>query len=52
MKTNWEDVLLGLEVSGLGLLGVFSALVLFYIIVVLLDRIREKEAGDTAEKGE
>ncbi len=46
MNTNWADVMLGLEVSGLGLLGVFSALVLFYVIVVLLDRIKDKPSEE------
>jgi hypothetical protein len=49
-NTNWQDVLLGLEVSGLGLVGVFSALILFYIIVVLLDRIKEKPSEEGTEE--
>ena len=49
MGINWENFMTGLEVSGLGLLGVFSALVLFYIIVVLLDRIKEKPDPDTKD---
>jgi predicted PurR-regulated permease PerM len=36
-------------VSGLGLVGVFSALILFYVIVVLLDRIKEKPAEEGTE---
>jgi Na+-transporting methylmalonyl-CoA/oxaloacetate decarboxylase gamma subunit len=33
----------GLRVSGLGLLGVFSVLIIFYIAVLLLDRIKDKQ---------
>ena len=33
----------GLRVSGLGLLGVFSVLIVFYIMVLLLDRIKDVE---------
>ena len=40
---------MGLEVSGLGLVGVFSALILFYVIVVLLDRIKDKPSEEDAE---
>ena len=33
----------GLRVTGLGLLGVFGVLIIFYIVVVLLGRIKAKE---------
>ena len=33
----------GLRVSGMGLLGVFSVLIIFYIMVLLLDRIKDKK---------
>ena len=33
----------GLRVTGLGLLGVFRVLIIFYIVVVLLGRIKAKE---------
>jgi len=32
----------GLRVSALGLLGVFAVLIIFYGILVLLDKIRDK----------
>lgn len=38
-----SDFIKGLEISGLGLLGVFGVLIIFYVIVVLLGRIKEKE---------
>lgn len=41
MKT--ELLLQGLEVTGLGLLGVFGALVAFYIIVILLGKVHDKK---------
>ncbi len=43
MQTNWADVQSGLAISGWGLLGVFSVLILFYLIIVFLDKIKEKE---------
>lgn len=36
----------GLIVSGLGLAGVFGALIAFYIIVVLLGKIPEKKTDE------
>ena len=36
------DLQNGLKVSGLGLLGVFSVLFIFYIVVLLLDKIPVK----------
>ncbi len=51
MSTNWDDVLAGLNVAGLGLLGVFSVLIVFYFIVVLLDRIRVRD-NDAFGNGE
>jgi len=33
----------GLKISGVGLLGVFGVLIVFYVIVILLGRIKEKE---------
>ncbi|MCX7773422.1 MAG: hypothetical protein N2376_09965 [Clostridia bacterium] len=33
----------GLEVTGYGLLGVFGVLLVFYLVVLLLRRIPEKE---------
>lgn len=33
----------GLRVTGLGLLGVFGVLIIFYIVVVLLGKIKAKE---------
>lgn len=38
-----KDFINGLEVSGLGLLGVFGVLIVFYILVILLGRIKVKE---------
>ncbi len=38
-----QDFMNGLKVSGLGLLGVFGVLIIFYIVVVLLGRIKPKE---------
>lgn len=40
---NTELLMKGLEVTGYGLLGVFGALVAFYIIVILLGKIPEKK---------
>lgn len=37
-----ENILQGLKVSGLGLLGVFGVLLVFYAIILLLDRIPER----------
>ena len=46
MVFNMELLQQGLRVSGLGLLGVFSVLIIFYIMVVLLDRIQDKPEED------
>lgn len=43
-----QTLLQGLEVSGLGLLGVFAALVAMYTCVVLLGKIPEKN-GEAEE---
>lgn len=40
---NWANVLLGLQVTGWGLLGVFGVLLLFYVVMILLDKIEDKE---------
>lgn len=40
------DFVKGLEISGLSLLGVFGALLVFYVVVLLLDKIPEKNASD------
>ncbi len=40
----WNRFLQGLEVTGFGLLGVFGVLVAFYLIVVLLGKIPERES--------
>ncbi len=40
---NTELLFQGLEVTLFGLLGVFGALVAFYLIVVLLGKIPEKK---------
>lgn len=37
-----EIIAKGLEVSGIGLLGVFGVLLVFYVIAVLFVRIPEK----------
>lgn len=37
-----ENILQGLRISGLGLLGVFGVLLVFYVIAILLDKIPEK----------
>lgn len=37
-----ENIKHGLEISGWGLLGVFGVLLVFYVIVILLDKIPEK----------
>lgn len=37
-KLFWQ----GLEVAGFGLAGVFGALIAFYVIVILLGKIPEK----------
>jgi len=50
MNIDWADVQNGLSVSGLGLLGVFSVLVVFYFIIVLLDRIKVKKDDSTIDK--
>lgn len=42
MPTLMERALEGLRISGLGLLGVFSVLIVFYVVIVLLDKIKEK----------
>ena len=41
----------GLRVSGLGLLGVFCVLIVFYGVILLLDRIKDKpeESDGTGE---
>jgi Na+-transporting methylmalonyl-CoA/oxaloacetate decarboxylase gamma subunit len=39
----------GLRVSGLGLLGVFSVLIIFYIAVLLLDRIKDKQEKEVKD---
>ena len=39
---NTELLMQGLEVTFFGLLGVFGALIAFYIIVILLGKIPEK----------
>lgn len=41
---NTELLWQGLEVTALGLAGVFGALIAFYIIVVLLGKIPEKNS--------
>lgn len=41
-----ENLMEGLRISGLGLLGVFGVLLVFYVITLLLDRIPEKNAED------
>ena len=46
MSNFWDRVFEGLRVSGLGLLGVFSVLIIFYVIIVLLDRIKEKPEAE------
>jgi len=38
-----ENIINGLRISGLGLLGVFSVLLIFYVVVILLGRIKAKE---------
>lgn len=38
-----NNLWMGLGVTGLGLLGVFGVLIVFYIIVVLLAKIPEKQ---------
>mgnify|MGYP001022795000 CR=1 FL=1 len=38
-----ENIINGLRISGLGLLGVFGVLLIFYVIVILLGRIKAKE---------
>jgi hypothetical protein len=38
----WDNFMKGLEVTGYGLLGVFAVLILFYIVVVVLGRIPER----------
>jgi len=38
-----ENIINGLKISGLGLLGVFGVLIIFYIIVILLGKIKAKE---------
>lgn len=37
-------LLQGLEVTGFGLLGVFGVLVAFYLIVILLGKIPERDS--------
>jgi len=37
------DFINGLRVTGLGLLGVFGVLIVFYVLVALLGRIKAKE---------
>ncbi|NLB79724.1 MAG: oxaloacetate decarboxylase [Clostridiaceae bacterium] len=39
---NTELIFQGLEVSALGLAGVFAALIAFYILIVFLGKIPEK----------
>jgi hypothetical protein len=46
MVFNTELLQQGLRVSGLGLLGVFSVLIIFYIAVLLLDRIKDKKEDE------
>ncbi len=50
MNINWADVLNGLWVSGLGLLGDFSVLVVFYFIIVFLDHIKVKTDDTTIDE--
>lgn len=40
--TLQEKLMHGLDVTLWGLVGVFSVLLVFYIVVVLLDKIKEK----------
>ncbi len=51
MFTLEQRLLEGLRVSGLGLLGVFSVLIIFYVVILLLDKIKEKpqESSGTGE---
>ena len=41
---SWENIKMGLEVTGYGLLGVFAVLILFYIVVVIMGKIPEKNS--------
>ncbi len=43
---NSELIVQGLEVSGLGLAGVFAALIAFYFIIVLLVKIPVKKNNE------
>ena len=36
----------GLEVTIFGLLGVFAVLLLFYVVVILLDKIKDKDEAE------
>lgn len=40
---NAELIFQGLEVSGLGLAGVFAALIAFYILIIVLGKIPVKK---------
>ncbi|MGI6050407.1 MAG: OadG family protein [Acetivibrionales bacterium] len=47
MNTELKELLLqGLEVTGLGLAGVFGALIAFYIMIVLLAKIPVKNTNE------
>lgn len=41
-----ERLTQGLIISGLGLLGVFGVLLIFYVIALFLDKIPEKSEED------
>lgn len=36
MKLNWENIYDGLTISGIGLAGVFSVLIIFYLSTKLM----------------
>ncbi len=46
MSDFWARVFEGLRVSGFGLLGVFSVLIVFYVVIILLDKIKEKPEAE------
>lgn len=40
---NWANVLIGLEVTVKGLAGVFGVLLIFYIMMIILDKMKDTE---------
>lgn len=45
-NTIAQNLVIGLEVSAWGLVGVFGALLLFFFIMIGLDKIKEKDDTD------